>query len=92
MLRRQVDYLRWPTDHRSRKAFLALLMRGSALAKGYGTFGIQCSGDWRAASSTGILPVGKPGILPGLPPQARFAKPGRMPGLPTAGTGCATTS
>ena len=31
-LRRQIDYLRWPTDQSFEEGFLALLMRGSALA------------------------------------------------------------
>ena len=31
-LRRQIDYLRWPTDQSFEDGFLALLMRGSALA------------------------------------------------------------
>ena len=31
-LRRQIDYLRWPTDRSFEEGFLALLMRGSALA------------------------------------------------------------
>ncbi len=39
--------------------------------------------------STGILPVGKPGILPGVSAlrQPYFKElPGKMPGVPTGGT------
>jgi hypothetical protein len=31
-LRRQIDYLRWSTDHSFEEGFIGLLMRGSALA------------------------------------------------------------